>query len=84
MIPISNRFFGEHITVTGLVTGQDLIAQLQGRDLGEELLISSAMLRHDGDLFLDDTSVEDVARALGIKVTPVPNDGYAFLHALLR
>lgn len=84
VIPISNRFFGEHITVTGLVTGQDLIAQLQGRDLGEELLISSAMLRHDGDLFLDDTSVEDVARALGIKVTPVPNDGYAFLHALLR
>lgn len=84
VIPISNRFFGEHITVTGLVTGQDLIAQLQGRDLGEELLISSAMLRHDGDLFLDDTSVEDVAQALAIKVTPVPNDGYAFLHALLR
>ncbi|MBR5152549.1 MAG: DUF512 domain-containing protein [Clostridia bacterium] len=82
--PIENRFFGEKITVTGLITGQDLIAQLQGKELGEELLISSAMLRHDGDMFLDNTTLEEVEKVLGIKVRTVRNDGYELLDALLK
>jgi putative radical SAM enzyme (TIGR03279 family) len=82
--PIENRFFGEKITVTGLITGQDLIAQLQGKELGEELLISSAMLRHDGDMFLDNTTLQEVEKALGIKVRTVRNDGYELLDALLK
>ena len=51
--PIVNHFFGETITVSGLVTGKDLIAQLKGRDLGERLLIPINMLRHGEDVFLD-------------------------------
>lgn len=84
VIPLENRFFGEAITVTGLITGQDLIAQLKDRELGEEVLISSAMLRHDDDVFLDDTTVSQVQEALGVPVTVVPNDGFALLKALLK
>lgn len=80
---IENRFFGENITVVGLLCGQDLIAQLKGRELGEELLISSSMLRHDEEVFLDNVTVSQVAEALGVRVRPVPNDGYLLLAALL-
>ncbi len=83
IVPIINNFFGETITVAGLVTGGDLIAQLKGRELGDELLIPRVMLRHEGDLFLDDVSVEDVERELAIKVRVVPNDGYELLYAVL-
>ncbi len=79
---VKNEFFGENITVSGLVTGQDLIAQLKGRTLGEKLLIPSAMLRQEGDLFLDDTTPSEVEQALGVRVQPLPNDGYALLSAL--
>ena len=83
VIPIRNDFFGESITVAGLLTGTDLIAQLKGRALGEELLIPAAMLRQEGDLFLDGLSPADVERALGIPVTPSPNDGGQLLGLLL-
>jgi NifB/MoaA-like Fe-S oxidoreductase len=84
VVAIVNHFFGESITVAGLVTGGDLIAQLRGKDLGEELLIPATMLRRDGDVFLDDVTVEAVAEALGVTVTPVGGDGFALLAALLR
>ena len=58
--PIRNRFFGETITVSGLVTGGDLLEQLRGRDLGERLLLPSSMLRAGEDVFLDDVTVEQV------------------------
>lgn len=80
---IRNDFFGESITVAGLITAQDLIAQLRGRELGEELLISSAMLRTDSDVFLDDLTVPEVSRELGVPVTAVENDGYDLLDAIL-
>ncbi len=83
VVPIINNFFGETITVAGLVTGGDLIAQLKGRHLGDELLIPRVMLRHEGDLFLDDTSLEDVERELSISVRVVSNDGYELLDAVL-
>ncbi len=81
--PIKNNFFGGHITVTGLVTGSDLLAQLKGNKLGDELLISSTMLRHEGDKFLDDVTVEDVEKTLGVKLKVVENDGFEFISNLL-
>ncbi len=81
--PIVNRFFGETITVAGLITGQDLIAQLRDKPLGERLLISASMLRAGELVFLDDVTVEDVERELGVSVTPVPQDGYDLLDAML-
>ncbi len=79
--PIVNDFFGHTINVSGLVTGGDLIRQLRGKDLGDELLIPSVMLRHEGDLFLDDVSLADVEQELKVPVRPVPNDGYALMAA---
>ena len=81
--PIVNHFFGETITVAGLITGQDLIAQLRGKPLGERLLISANMLRAGEQVFLDDVTVADVERELGVSVTPVPQDGYDLLDAML-
>ncbi|MCL2693540.1 MAG: DUF512 domain-containing protein [Oscillospiraceae bacterium] len=72
---IKNNFFGESVTVAGLVTGRDLIEQLRSKDLGEELLIPAAMLRAGEDVFLDDMTVADVEKALGVKVTAVNTDG---------
>lgn len=82
VVGIENRFFGGEVDVTGLVTGGDLINQLKGVDLGDELIISSAMLRREGDLFLDDVSTDDVERELNIKLTAVPNDGQALLAVI--
>lgn len=83
VIPIKNHFFGETITVSGLVTGTDLIEQLKPLELGEELLIPSSMLRSEGDLFLDDVSVEEAGRALAVPVRAVDSDGYLLLNAML-
>ena len=80
--PIRNDFFGETITVAGLVTGGDLIAQLRGKPLGERLLIPQNMLRHGERVFLDDVSLDDVERELGVPVTPVAQDGYELLDAM--
>ena len=81
--PIVNEFFGEMINVSGLIVGNDLIAQLKNKPLGEELLISSAMLRFENDLFLDDVSIDDVRKALHINVTPIHNDGTMLVNAIL-
>ena len=80
--PIVNRFFGETITVAGLVTGGDLIAQLRGKDLGERLLIPANMLRAGERVFLDDVSLDDVERELGVPAIPVAQDGYELLDAI--
>ena len=80
--PIRNEFFGETITVAGLVTGGDLIAQLRGKPLGKRLLIPQNMLRHGERVFLDDVSLDDVERELGVPVTPVAQDGYELLDAM--
>ncbi|MCI8422114.1 MAG: DUF512 domain-containing protein [Lawsonibacter sp.] len=80
--PIRNRFFGETITVAGLVTGGDLIGQLQGQSLGQRLLIPASMLRAGENVFLDDVTTDDVEQALGVPVIPVPQDGYELLDAI--
>lgn len=83
VIPITNQFFGETITVAGLIVGQDLINQLQNKVLGDELLIPRSMLRSEGDLFLDDVSLQDVEKALQVKVTPVRDDGRLLVECIL-
>lgn len=75
VIPIKNNFLGETITVAGLITAGDLIEQLRGKDLGEELLIPRVMLNHDL-IFLDDKTTDDVERALNTRLVTVENDGY--------
>ena len=80
--PIINRFLGESITVSGLVTGHDLIEQLRGRELGERLLLPVNMLRHGEDVFLDDVTVADVERELGVRVRKVNQDGFDLCDAI--
>ena len=81
--PIRNRFFGETITVSGLVTGGDLIEQLRGRPLGERLLLPSNMLRAGERVFLDDVTVEQVEEALGVPVQVLDEEsGFDLVDAL--
>jgi len=80
---IENDFFGHTIDVAGLITGGDLIRQLRGQEIGKRLLIPVNMLRHGGDVFLDDLRVEDVEEALGVTVTVVEQDGFDLLDAML-
>jgi len=80
---IRNEFFGENVTVTGLITGQDLVKQLLNKDLGEELLISRSMLRSGEEVFLDDYTVKMIEKELGIKVTVVDNCGKDFIEKIL-
>ncbi|MEF2920806.1 MAG: DUF512 domain-containing protein [Acutalibacteraceae bacterium] len=83
VIGIKNNFFGGGVDVSGLVTGQDLIAQLKGKQLGDKLLIPSVMLRREGDIFLDDISLEQVEEELGINVIPINNNGEELLKEIL-
>lgn len=80
---IKNNFFGGGVNVSGLVTGGDLIAQLKEKKLGDELLIPSVMLRREGDIFLDDVSIDEVRNQLDIKISTVVNDGGKLLNAML-
>ena len=80
---IKNNFFGGKINVSGLVTATDIEEQLKGKDLGEELLIPSVMLRAEGDMFLDSVTVEELSNRLGVKITPVNNDGFELVNGIL-
>ena len=79
---IKNDHFGHTITVAGLVTGGDIINQLKGKNLPKELLIPACMLREGNGLFLDDVSVKDLKKALGVKITVVEQNGIALIDAL--
>ena len=78
---IRNAFFGESVTVAGLVTGGDLIAQLSGAR-ADAVLITRTMLRAGEEVFLDDLTLEQVVRALGMPVIPVDRSGDALVDAL--
>ena len=84
VVEIRNDFFGHRVSVAGLITGQDLIAQLQGRDLGERVLISANMLRDGGDVFLDDYTPQQVADAIGVPLVPVEIDGADLLAKIFE
>lgn len=81
---IRNDFFGETITVSGLITGRDLINQLEGKDLGDTLFITKAMLKADEDIFLDDYSLNDVIKALEVNIVPLESEGEEFISGILN
>lgn len=83
VVKIPNRLFGEKITVAGLICGNDFFEGLKNVDLKDELLIPLVSLRHEGDLFLDDMSIDELSEKLKIKITPVANDGYELLSKIL-
>ncbi len=79
---IENEFLGHTIDVAGLLTGQDILRFLRGKELGERVLIPQTSLRHGEGVFLDDLTPEDLSRELGIPVIPVECDGAKLLAAL--
>lgn len=83
VIAVKNEFFGETITVAGLLTGQDLLARLKNEPLGDELLLPSCMLRSEGDVFLDDMPLDTLKKELDIPIRLCENDGYLLLDAIL-
>lgn len=80
---VDNLFFGENITVAGLLTGADYTVALKGRPLGDEVLIPASSLRSEGDMFLDSMTPAQLEQALCVKITPVSTDAREFLGALL-
>lgn len=80
---ITNDFFGERITVSGLLTGQDMIRQLQGKPLGDRILLPQNVLRSGENYFLDDITVQDMEKALQVQVDIVKSSGYEFVHTVL-
>ena len=80
---ITNHFFGEQITVSGLLTGQDIISQLRGKRLGGRILLPQNVLRSGEDYFLDDVTVADLEKALQVKVDIVKSSGHDFVRAVL-
>ncbi|MBE6533715.1 MAG: DUF512 domain-containing protein [Ruminococcaceae bacterium] len=80
---IKNDFFGDSITVAGLLTASDIITQLKGKDLGDALLVPSVALRADGEVFLDDITPEELSKTLSIKVIPTPSEAYRFICNVL-
>ena len=71
LVAIASQYWGQQMTVTGLLTGQDLLHELPGRDLGDRVLIPSVMLKHDEAKFLDDVTVSELAEKLQIPLIPV-------------
>ena len=84
LYPIRNDFFGEMITVAGLITGQDLISQLKEQQLGESLLLPCNMLRSGEEVFLDDVTLSEVKESLQIKVDIVKSSGWDFIEAIIN
>lgn len=81
--PVNNEFFGERITVSGLLTGQDIVKQLTGKELGKRLLLPQNVLRSGETVFLDDITVEEMEKALQVKVDIVKSSGRDFIDTIL-
>lgn len=89
VVPIQNKFFGETITVTGLITGQDLTGQLEkmqagGFEIGDALLVSSNMFRTGEKVFLDDMTQDEVESRLGVRLCPVDSSGEDFVDSIIN
>ncbi|MCM1184698.1 MAG: DUF512 domain-containing protein [Roseburia sp.] len=82
--PITNDFFGEQITVSGLLTGQDILAQLKGQTLGERLLLPQNVLKSGEAVFLDDMTVSELEKALQVPIDIVKSSGQDFVDAVLH
>lgn len=83
VICAKNRLLGEMITVSGLLCGEDIAYALEGEDIGEELLIPPNSLRKEGDMFLDNMTVEELSQKLGVKVTASGTSGEDLLFAMI-
>lgn len=81
--PITNQFFGERITVAGLLTGQDLKEQLKEKQLGERLLLTANMFKNGETVFLDDVSAQELEKTLQTKINIVQSSGWDFVKAVL-
>ena len=81
---IINNFFGDTITVSGLITATDIIDQLKGKDLGETLYIPRSMLKADEEIFLDNITLESLSDIMGIEVVPCLNKGKDFIDKILK
>ena len=81
--PIVNDFFGEHITVSGLLTGQDIEKQLKGKELGSGLMLPQNVLRSGEEVFLDDFTKSDLEKSLQVPINIVKSSGYDFINAVL-
>lgn len=80
---IRNDFFGERITVSGLLTGQDIVMQLKDKELGDKLLLPQNVLRSGESVFLDDMKLKDLENALHVKTDIVKSSGQELLNSLL-
>ena len=83
IIKIENKFFGSSITVVGLITGKDLVDNLKGLNKDSDVLISSSMLRSEGDMFLDSMTLEEAERISGMNIVVTERDGEELLNAIL-
>lgn len=82
LVPVHNDFFGGTVDVTGLLTGGDIVKNLQGRELGDAVLVASNMLKSGEDIFLDDMTLEELGRKLGVPAVRVENTGDALAAAI--
>ena len=80
---IINHFFGESVTVAGLLTGQDMLAQLTGQELGDQLIIPENTLRADEAMFLDDMTPIELSEKLGVSIRTGKNNGAEFIREML-
>ena len=84
VIPVKNRFFGESITVTGLLTGQDIVYALKDINLGNRVLLSENILKADDEIFLDDMTLNEFKEVLQVDVSIVQSNGYDFVDCILE
>ena len=83
VVPIENHFFGPSVTVSGLLTGSDLIRELKGID-ADKILITECMLREFEDVFLDNMTLEEVEREIGVPIVKVGRTGDDLMNALMN
>jgi NifB/MoaA-like Fe-S oxidoreductase len=82
VVAVPNRFFGGAVSVTGLLTGRDIIETLAGRDLGDAVLLPDVLLREGTEMLLDDMTVDELERCLGTRVEIVPADPWGMWDIL--
>ncbi|MCX7773596.1 MAG: DUF512 domain-containing protein, partial [Clostridia bacterium] len=82
--PVVNEFFGRNVTVTGLLTGSDLLRELKGKELGECLLLSRNMFKAGTQMLLDDLTTDDLSQELNVRIEIVDNSGQALIDALVQ
>ena len=84
VVAVKNHFFGESITVTGLLTGQDIVCALKDLNLGNRVLLSENILKSDEAIFLDDMTLEEFKEVLQVEVSIVQSNGYDFVDCIIE